>query len=62
MLELPRIDTLLVSYEICGNGRDIAIVGRKGENGIEIVNVFEGDNARAIYDMLTETTEGEDGA
>lgn len=55
MLELPKIDTLLVSYDI-GRGTDIVIVGRKGAERLEIINAFEGDDAKAIYEMLTERT------
>lgn len=55
MLELPKIDTLLVSYNI-GGGTDIIIVGRKGADRLEIVNAFEGDDAKALYEMLTERT------
>lgn len=55
MLELPKIDTLLVSYDI-GCGTDIVIVGRKGAERLEIINAFEGDDAKAIYEMLTERT------
>ena len=47
-------DVLLVSFDFThGDDHRICIVGRKKGGTIEIVNAFEGDNAKAIFDLLT---------
>ena len=42
--------SLLIGYE-SSNGRDteVLIVGKQGKNGIEIINAFQGDEARELY-------------
>ena len=47
-------DVLLVSFDFThGDDHQICIVGRKTGGMLEVVNAFEGDNARAIFDLLT---------
>lgn len=54
-LEMPLNDTLLVGFDFThGEDKEILIVGRKdGDTPFEVVNAFQGGNARALYELLT---------
>lgn len=51
-------DTLLISIDIREGGSTLMLVGRKrrGEM-LEIINSFQGEEARDIYNKLTEKKE-----
>ena len=53
-LEMPLNDTLLVGFDFThGEDEEILIVGRKDGDTLEVVNAFQGGNARALYELLT---------
>lgn len=53
-LEMPLNDTLLVGFDFThGKDKEVLIVGRKNGDTIDIVNAFQGDNAKALYELLT---------
>ena len=46
-------DTIIVSYDDHSNDVPILIVGRKRLNdSIEIINAFDGDEAKELYERL----------
>ena len=48
------IDTILVSFDNVSNDEPILIVGRKRMNqSVEIVNAFQGKDAKELYSKLT---------
>lgn len=52
-LEMPLNDTLLVGFDFThGKDKEVLIVGRKNGDTIDIVNAFQGDNAKALYELL----------
>lgn len=54
-----KADALLIGYDDT-NGKDetVLIVGRKTEGEVaEIINAFQGDEARELYRKLTERKE-----
>ena len=47
-------DAIIVSYDNHSNDIPILIVGRKRLNdSIEIINAFDGDEAKELYEKLT---------
>lgn len=53
-LEMPLNDTLLVGFDFThGKDNDILIVGKKAGKTLKIINVFKGENAKAMYELLT---------
>lgn len=53
-LEMPLNDTLLVGFDFThGEDKEVLIVGRKDGDALEVVNAFQGGNARALYELLT---------
>jgi hypothetical protein len=53
-LEMPLHDTLLVGFDFThGKDNDILIVGKKAGKILEIINAFKGENAKAMYELLT---------
>jgi len=53
-LEMPLNDTLLVGFDFThGRDNDVVIVGIKRGKGVDILNAFQGEDARAIYELLT---------
>ena len=57
---MSKTDCILVSFDDT-NGKDetVLIVGRKTDGEVaEIINAFQGDEARALYRKLTEKREG----
>lgn len=53
-LEMPLNDTLLVGFDFThGKDNDILIVGKKAGKTLEIINAFKGENAKAMYELLT---------
>ena len=53
-LEMPLNDTLLVAFDFThGRDNDVLIVGKKEGKALEIINAFKGENAKAMYDLLT---------
>ena len=49
-----KSDTFLVSFKYTHGDIPVLIVGRKGKkNEIDIVNAFQGDEAKALYQRLT---------
>lgn len=48
--------SLIISLSFSPNKKDaVLIVGKKGKGkNVEIVNAFEGDNALALYELLTQ--------
>lgn len=52
--EMPLNDTLLVGFDFThGNEVGVLIIGRKNGEEIEVVNAFQGDDAKAMYELLT---------
>lgn len=52
-LELPLNDTLLVGFDFThGKDNDVLIVGRKNGKTIDILNAFQGEDAKALYELL----------
>lgn len=52
-LEMPLNDTLLVGFDFThGKDKDIVIVGIRKGGITEILNAFQGEGARALYDLL----------
>lgn len=52
-LEAPLNDTLLVGFDFThGNNQNILIVGKKNGKTIDIINSFQGEDARILYDLL----------
>ena len=49
------IDSLLIGVDFSNtDGTGVLIVGRKRMNqSVEIINAYQGDDARALYEMLT---------
>lgn len=51
-------DTLLVSISISDPDSAVMIVGRKKKNqAVDVINAFQGDEAREVYDILTKKKE-----
>lgn len=51
-------DTFLVSFDYTNGDIPVLIVGRRGkELEIDIVNAFKGDEAKELYQRLTEKEE-----
>ena len=55
------VDTILVSVDFANNGdTGVLIVGRKRMNqSVEIINAFQGDEARELYERLITTKKKE---
>ena len=55
------VDTILVSVDFASNGdTGVLIVGRKRMNqSVEIINAFQGDEARELYERLITTKKKE---
>lgn len=52
-LEMPLNDTLLVGFDFThGKDQDIVIVSIRKGGITEILNAFQGEDARALYDLL----------
>ena len=52
-LEMPLNDTLLVGFDFTQDrNKNILIVGKKNGEALEIINAFQGEDARALYDLL----------
>lgn len=46
-------DTLLVSVNFSGEGVGVLLVGRKKKKqAVDIINAFQGEDAKKIYEML----------
>ncbi len=55
-----KSDTFLVSFDYTHGDIPVLIVGRRGtEKEIDIVNAFQGDEARELYQKLTAKKKGE---
>lgn len=54
-------DTLLVGLSFSSEDSGVLIVGRKNGAGIDIVNAFEGYEAKALYEKLITKKEKKDG-
>ena len=55
------VDTILVGVDFANNGdTGVLIVGRKRMNqSVEIINAFQGDEARELYERLITTKKKE---
>lgn len=54
-----KTDTFLVSFDYAHGDIPVLIVGCRGkEKEIDIVNAFQGDEARELYKKLTDKKEG----
>ena len=52
-LEMPLNDTVLVGFDFTHDrNKNILIVGKKNGEALEIINAFQGEDARALYDLL----------
>lgn len=52
-LEKPLNNTLLVGFDFThGKDQNVLIVGKKNGKTIDIINAFQGEDARALYDLL----------
>lgn len=55
-----KADTFLVSFDYRHGDIPVLIVGRRGkEKEIDIINAFQGDEARELYQKLTTKKKGE---
>jgi len=53
-LEMPLNDTLLVGFDFThGKNDNVLIVGKKNGKELEIINAFQGEDAKAMYELLT---------
>ncbi len=53
-LEMPLNDTLLVGFDFTHDkDKNVLIVGKKNGGKLEIINAFQGENAKAMYELLT---------
>lgn len=53
-LEVPLNDTLLVGYDFTHEkDKNVLIVGKKNGKVTEIINAFQGEDAKAMYELLT---------
>lgn len=53
-LEMPLNDTLLVGFDFTHDkDKNVLIVGKKNGEKLEIINAFQGENAKAMYELLT---------
>ena len=49
-------ESLIVGFDSQGGDRTVLIVGRQrpgGQAPVEIINAYEGEEAKKIYDLLT---------
>jgi hypothetical protein len=55
------VDTILVGVDFANNGdTGVLIVGRKRMNqSVEIINAFQGEEAKELYKRLTTKKDGE---
>ena len=55
--------SLIVSLSFSPSKKDAVLIVGKKEPGkdVEVVNAFDGDNALAIYELLTQLIDDEDG-
>lgn len=54
-----KSDTFLVSFDYTHGDIPVLIVGRRGtEKEIDIINAFQGDEAKKLYRKLTKKEEG----
>lgn len=56
---MDLIDSLIIGYDFTnGKDKEILIVGRKRMNqSVEIINAFQGEEAKEIYNRLTTKSE-----
>lgn len=55
-----KSDTFLVSFDYTHGDIPVLIVGKRGkEKEIDVINAFQGDEARELYKRLTDKKEGE---
>lgn len=56
---MKRYGNLIIGFDF-SNGRDksILIVGTQKDDKLSIVNAFQGPDAEALYEMLTERKDG----
>lgn len=53
-IQMPLNDVLLVGYDFThGDKYNCIIVGKNNGKTIDIINAFQGDDAVALYEMLT---------
>lgn len=55
------VDTILIGVDFANNDHtDVLIVGRKRMNqSVEIINAFQGEEAKELYKRLTTKKDGE---
>lgn len=49
-----KSDTILVSFDHTHGDIPVLIVGRKSKSGIDIINAFKEDEAKELYQKLTD--------
>lgn len=49
-----KSDTILVSFDHAHGDIPVLIVGRKSKSGIDIINAFKEDEAKELYQKLTD--------
>lgn len=55
----PLTDSVVVAYNVQPGGNGVLIVGRKSKGEvIKVINAFEGDEAREIYNRLVSRKNG----
>ena len=55
-------ETLLVGFDISENDKCVLIVGKKRPNeSVEIINAFQGEEAKDLYKKLTEVKKADAG-
>ena len=56
-LKMPLNDTLLVGFDFThADDNSILIVVRKNGKTLDIVNAYQGDDAKAMYELLIDPT------
>lgn len=52
---------LVVAYSFSDTAVGTMIVGRQKKGGMDIINAFQGEDARALFDILTTKPEEKNG-
>lgn len=54
---MSNLESLIVTFETSENNEPVLIVSREKGDDLEAINMFCGESAREIYDMLITVTE-----
>lgn len=56
---MSNLESLIVTFETSENDETVLVVGRANGKNLEAINMFCGESARKIYDMLITVTEND---